>query len=309
MNRRSSLTCAFLLVAGTVFPGVAQAEQTAGAAADECTGVTWTVRNKLWDRDLTVVGSDSHTNAYRGDTSCDTSLPVLCLRKSDLPVPPGITPTYHEGWSGGEVRLTPPVPGYALYSRAVADGFCASRFGEGWRMGEHHDGDGGWSWWAVGDLTRVWLHINDQFSNPWNTRTGRAMTWTKRAQEWGRDLVDWTSDKKTDAYRGDTPVTAKLPVLCLLQDGREPPTGINPGDFYNGWARGEARITQPVVGTSLTSLAVADALCAGQFGTGWRTAEFHDARGGWGWWASGNVGRFWTAIDDQPANPWDHLGT
>jgi pimeloyl-ACP methyl ester carboxylesterase len=37
-------------------------------------------------------------------------------------------------------------------------------------------------------------------------------------------------------------------------------------------------------------------------------AEFHDGGGGWGWYAQGSVsttGRFWVAINDQPANPWN----
>ncbi len=309
MRRRSSIVLALLLVAVSTFPGVAQAGKGSGAtSAEDCKGVTWTVLEKRWDRDLTQVHGDFRTNAYVGDTSCDVPLPVLCLKKSGLPLPPGITPTYYAGWTGGEARLTPPVPGYALYSRAAADGFCANRFGAGWRMGEHHE-NGGWGWWAFGDPIRLWTHINDQPANPWNTTTGKAMTWTVRAHNWGKDLMDFTSDVKTDGYRGDTPVTAKLPVLCLLQDGRPAPPEVNPGDFYNGWARGEARISTPVVGTSLTSLAAANAVCSGQFGAGWRMGEHHDAGGGWGWWAAGNVGRFWVAVDNQPSNPWNYLNS
>jgi hypothetical protein len=33
-------------------------------------------------------------------------------------------------------------------------------------------------------------------------------------------------------------------------------------------------------------------------------AEFHDGGGGWGYWAAGDIGRMWVAINDQPANPW-----
>jgi hypothetical protein len=307
MRRRFWASLACLLCIGTLAsPAGAQAEAKLGAA--DCVGMTWSVKTKLWDRDLALVSSDIHTDAYRGDTPCEVPLPVLCLKKANLPVPPGITPGFYDGWTGGNLKLSTPVPGYALYSKAAADGLCASQFGAGWRMGEHHDGGGGWGWWAFGDPIRMWTAINDQPANPWNTNTGNAMTWTLRAHEWDRDLTDFTSDYRTDAYVGDTPIGTRLPVLCLRQDGRPAPPGIDPGDYYNGWARGEAKITAPTKGTALTSRAVADVLCASQFGAGWRMGEFHDAGGGWGWWAAGDVGRFWVAIDDQPANPWNSAG-
>ncbi|MFE4519445.1 hypothetical protein ACFRMQ_35300 [Kitasatospora sp. NPDC056783] len=61
---------------------------------------------------------------------------------------------------------------------------------------------------------------------------------------------------------------------------------------------------------------MADSVCSSTFGAGWREAEFHDGHygpdlsltGGWTFWAYGNIPndtRFWTAINDQPANPWN----
>ena len=87
----------------------------------------------------------------------------------------------------------------------------------------------------------------------------------------------------------------------------------NPGivtDYYNGWAGGDVAISSAVQGCTLTSLAVADAICASQFGAGWRMAEFHDGGGGWSWWAYGNIAspppdHFWTYINDQSANCWN----
>jgi hypothetical protein len=37
-------------------------------------------------------------------------------------------------------------------------------------------------------------------------------------------------------------------------------------------------------------------------------AEFHDGGGGWSYWGFGNIQigrRFWVAINDQNANPWN----
>jgi len=76
-----------------------------------------------------------------------------------------------------------------------------------------------------------------------------------------------------------------------------------------------------VLGSSLKSRADADRKCR-RVGldihgiTNFRMAEFHDGTGdwpGWSYWVQAfepisglNLqGRFWMAIDDQPANPWN----
>ncbi|MBU8895331.1 flagellar hook-length control protein [Corallococcus sp. H22C18031201] len=133
---------------------------------------------------------------------------------------------------------------------------------------------------------------------------GRGMTWSKLDHVAGVDHVGCAS---CNAYQGETACTAVLPVLCLKQDGAPVPPGVTP-DFYNGWTSANLATTLPVAGTSLTSLSVANQLCASTFGAGWRMAEFHDGGGGWNWYGYGNVRgdlRFWTYINDQRANCWN----
>ncbi len=144
----------------------------------------------------------------------------------------------------------------------------------------------------------------------------KGMTWTVAGQAGG--YVHVGSDGVTNAYSGDTTIEQYLPVLCLQVDD-QPAPGIS-FDFYNGWARGSARATAPVRGTALTSQAAGDAICFQAFGGTYRMAAFHDGRygpdfsqtGGWSFWAEGSIPagtRFWTAIVDQPANPWNSAGT
>lgn len=146
-----------------------------------------------------------------------------------------------------------------------------------------------------------------------SSATHAGMTWTVLEQRSG--VVHVGTDNRTNAYSGDTPATASLPILCLFVNNSAVPSGITP-DFYNGWTRGSVRLTPSIPGTNLTSRAAADAICAANLGAGWRMAEFHDGRygpnlassGGWTFWAYGTLPlgtRFWTAIDDQPANPWN----
>lgn len=135
-----------------------------------------------------LVGSDSRTNPYQGDTLTNQMLPVLCIKKNQPPYPgsgtigsPVQTPggAWRRSWSGGTIALTAPVKGNTLLSRTAADAFCASQFGTGYRMAEFHDGDptlwSGWDFWGEAlnanltpfRNTRFWVSINDQNANPW----------------------------------------------------------------------------------------------------------------------------------------------
>ncbi|MBF9128419.1 S8 family peptidase [Plantactinospora sp. S1510] len=151
------------------------------------TAMTWRVKEQRADN-VVLVGSDEQTNPYQGDTPATASLPILCLLETGAAIPAGITPDQYNGWAGGSVQLTPPVPGTRLTSLAEANRICATTLGAGWRMAEFHDGyyyrtrpfprplppliaRSGWNLWANGTLpgnTRFWAHINDQAGNPWN---------------------------------------------------------------------------------------------------------------------------------------------
>jgi hypothetical protein len=141
----------------------------------------------------------------------------------------------------------------------------------------------------------------------------RGMTWS--LIETSGSYVHAGSDWGTDPYNGDTSANTYLPLLCVLVDHRAAP-GSLAFDFYNGWVRGALAATSPIAGWSLTSQSQGDAICAGTFGSGWRMAEFHDgyypdgngSSGGWSYWGEGTLPsdtRFWVAINDQPANPWN----
>lgn len=111
-------------------------------------------------------------------------------------------------------------------------------------------------------------------------------------------------------YTGDTACTEARPILCVRMDGSPEPQNLT-FNFYNGWVPGVLSSTSPVVGTRLTSLAVADAICADELGQGFRMAAFHDANGNGGWTFTGKRGkvdeqqRNWVHIGDQPGNCWD----
>ncbi len=145
-----------------------------GVFGQNCKGMTWVVKKRIGD--YVRVGSDRQTNPYTGDTSCNVSLPILAVKAIDAERPPleGVRYDYYQGWCKGLLRLTPPVKGSRMTSLQEANRIIREYLGPGWRMAEHHDGGGGWSYWGIGTIagnTRFWVYINDQGANPWNPGT------------------------------------------------------------------------------------------------------------------------------------------
>jgi len=115
-------------------------------------------------------------NPYKGDMSCRTVLPVLCVREGGAPVPQGAGSGFYQGWVQGALGATEPVMGAILTSRAMASARCEAELGPGWRMAEFHDGGGGWDLqgqrgMGLGppELTRYWVAIHDQRGNCWDS--------------------------------------------------------------------------------------------------------------------------------------------
>jgi alpha-tubulin suppressor-like RCC1 family protein len=125
---------------------------------------------------------------YAGDTLCTELRPLLCIQKDAALTNCGVPATFTDGWAAGTVKLTSfLVRGTQLTSLAAANALCANTFGAGYRMAEHHDGDGGWGWRAKGSIplvstaasthprdgranapNRVWVHIRNQPGNCWD---------------------------------------------------------------------------------------------------------------------------------------------
>jgi type II secretory pathway pseudopilin PulG len=112
-------------------------------------------------------------NPYKGDTSCRTVLPVLCIKPGSAPKPTGLADGFYDGWTGGQISATQAVMGAVLDSEAAASARCAKELGQGWRMASFHDGGGGWGVQGnkgigLNGNTRYWVYINDQPGNCWS---------------------------------------------------------------------------------------------------------------------------------------------
>jgi hypothetical protein len=140
-------------------------------------------------------------------------------------------------------------------------------------------------------------------------RECKAMTCGVRGQS---GLTTWVGaiDHSTNAYVGDTPCSDTRPLLCFQPGARPRPAAFSFPALVPqiGWTGGAIALLPEVLGLEIRSRTTADRMCAGKFGEGWRMAEFHDG-GAWGFGAEGELpkdARFWVAINDQRANPWDH---
>jgi subtilisin family serine protease len=170
-------------------------------------GMTWGV--SLYDSSSDVsrlhccgqpsIGS-SCCDAYKGDTLCSVSLPVLCVNVDGSSRPPydlygggsAMPQAYYNGWLEGTASLTSPVPGISFSNLNDVNAYCEAQFGAGYRVAEFHDGRwidgmdastfhgstwpiitsfGGWGFYAptqFPNTSRFWVHINNQNANCWN---------------------------------------------------------------------------------------------------------------------------------------------
>ena len=105
-------------------------------------------------------GSDGACLPRAGDTSCRTSLPLLCLRLAAA--------------RPAALATTAELPGFALASRADADARCAADFGSDWRLADYHDGPGGMvhgvpiEGHGLATHRRVWIGASAALANCWN---------------------------------------------------------------------------------------------------------------------------------------------
>jgi hypothetical protein len=210
-KKKIGLTTAFLsalVIAPLAMSTMAQAKT---AQADGSTGsapADGRPSPQLTIKDYILVGTDAKSNPYTGDTDTKEAHGLLCIKKLSLPQPSGLTPgpsttnggALRDSWAGGYLFVVPNVTGTTLTSKAVADNLC-NKYGQSnygvtdYRMAEFHDGDqiagrAGWSFWGdaaysatrrfEGFNDRLWVSINDQNANPW--QSGKALTFAKLAQ-------------------------------------------------------------------------------------------------------------------------------
>lgn len=165
---------------------------------------------------------------------------------------------------------------------------------------------------------------------PVDQRVDSVVSENRRPRSQLKDYVLIGTDEKSNAYTGDTDTTEAHGLACIKKLDLPQPSGLSPapsttpgGALRDSWSGGYLFVVPNVIGTTLTSRAVADNICnkygQSNYGvTDYRMAEFHDGdqRGwaGWSFWGDaaysatrgfeGFNDRLWVAINDQNANAW-----
>lgn len=157
---------------------------------------------------------------------------------------------------------------------------------------------------------------------------GMAMTW-KTYPDVPAPAVRVGCYNICDAYHGDTSTKERHPILCIVPGNAAMPATYGayavaqrPSNwkFYMGWSGGRIGLTEPIQGSTITDRQHADKLCKTALkDENARMAEHHDNKtGGWslgallhpssatrGLLRKATRAKFWVAINNQAANPWD----
>ena len=193
------------------FPTSGRQTSTQANLNQERKGMTWYKRGHIPEFGVDHLGC-SGCDPYQGDTVCSTELPILCLKKEGLPNP-GLQTDFYHGWTGGHIGLTLPIAGNQLTGIEDAALLCEHFLGSGYQMASHHDGNGGWNWYAYGHVdatTSFWTYIRDQDANCWGYGAGAP------AEEDALDRLLANISKLTITKSGPATVIAGAPITYTL---------------------------------------------------------------------------------------------
>ena len=279
-----------------------------------CRGMTWVLHNQTGG--YAAVGADSQTNPYRGDTPCNETFPILCIRTDETIVAPA---NLANNWGGGQLAASLPVQGSALTSVNAANAICRAQLDYRYKMATFHENGNSWRYWAKGPVPnnmRFWVNIEDQLGNPWNSANYienppravyNAPTVSKPTDNWafkGYGFMPWAegtaggrtsckgmtwvvlhqvnnltnvgADRFTNPFLGDTSCWATLPALCI-RPNNYPVPALEGFNVAPKWSGAEVRLTSNAIsGRQMDTRGKANQICTNNFGPGWRLAQFHD---------------------------------
>lgn len=119
--------------------------------------------------------SQALCNPHVGDFSCAQSLPLTCFREGFAAPPLKVRENeYNKQWSGGSVRFTTPIRGDQLSTSRDAHAYCATEFGDGWRMANLGEGGSNDFFMAFGQadgVKRAWIESPaETYANCWSVQ-------------------------------------------------------------------------------------------------------------------------------------------
>ena len=144
-------------------------------------GVSFLVDN--YDDELVSLSCNSatlenHCSVYKGDTICETELPVACISDLGLSLPEQLSndpAKNYEKWSGGIIKFTEPIQGSLLKTQKQVNNVCQTKFGPSFRVANIHDGISSQSLIAQGQsngVKQAWVDSNlEIYANCWTLKS------------------------------------------------------------------------------------------------------------------------------------------
>jgi len=144
-------------------------------------GVSFLVSN--FDHELVSLSCSSpqredHCSVYKGDTSCETELPVACFSDDGESLPKQLINDMTgnaEQWSGGKIEFSKPIQASVFKTQNQVNHYCKTKFGPSFRLANIHDGVPSQALTARGQANgtqQAWIDSNlEPYANCWTIKT------------------------------------------------------------------------------------------------------------------------------------------
>jgi len=121
---------------------------------------------------------EDHCSVYKGDTSCETELPVACFSDEGDILPEqliGDMTGNAEQWSSGKIQFSEPIQASIFKTQNQVNNYCRAKFGPSFRVANIHDGVPSQSLTARGQANgtqQAWIDSNlEPYANCWDIKT------------------------------------------------------------------------------------------------------------------------------------------
>ena len=143
--------------------------------------------NLRMDAPYSIASLFKRCNTITGDTTCEKSLPILCMKRQFVHPTPSVPINYALGdsfarqWTDANFATTPAIKGTELRSGANMNSLCEYYLGSLWRA-VYNDNVNGSAWYGFGNIRtdlNYWIyHLNQPPQPNQNNRTiQRANCW------------------------------------------------------------------------------------------------------------------------------------
>ena len=136
------------------------------------------VDDELISLSCNTAQKEDHCSVYKGDTVCETELPVACFADDGYELPESLVndpARRDDNWSAGTIKFTQSMRGDTFKSQQDGHRFCRKLFGPTYRLANIHDGmqvNGFIAYGRADNVDQAWVDSNlEPYGNCWKMRS------------------------------------------------------------------------------------------------------------------------------------------